>query len=394
MLKGLLERAGETRGRVRICLDRDEALLRRVTMPAATEENLRQVLAFEMDRLTPFRAEEVYFDCRVESREADGSRIGVELGVVRRELVDARLDTFRRWGASVQGVALRDDIGHGGSLLDLLPREQRGEEESGRERLVRLSLIGLVVALLFAALFVPALLKRETIKSMLPVIGKTKVEAEATDALGRELDKQVADYNFLLAKKHSIYPALAYLEEVSRLLPDQTWVQQFDFKTIGKTREVQVSGETNSSSKLIEILEQSTLLRNATQKGTLTRGSQPGLERFVIAAEVRPRTLPEAQPVVASVSLPGEQPVAAPALQPPPAAPLQHQPATESKPVAPAAPPPRQRPAIETKPAAPAAPPAPSKSAGEATPAPEDLGFGPFPTKPGENSRAAPAPTN
>ena len=55
-VRALLERAGESRGRARACLSHDEALLRRVTMPAATEENLRQVLGFEMDRLTPFVA--------------------------------------------------------------------------------------------------------------------------------------------------------------------------------------------------------------------------------------------------------------------------------------------------------------------------------------------------
>jgi general secretion pathway protein L len=32
-----------------------------VTLPAATEENLREVLAFEMDQLTPFTVDQVYY---------------------------------------------------------------------------------------------------------------------------------------------------------------------------------------------------------------------------------------------------------------------------------------------------------------------------------------------
>ena len=56
-VRSLLERNGELRGRARVALGPDEVLVRRVTMPAATEENLRQVLAFEMDRLTPFKAD-------------------------------------------------------------------------------------------------------------------------------------------------------------------------------------------------------------------------------------------------------------------------------------------------------------------------------------------------
>jgi hypothetical protein len=70
-----------------------------------------------------------------------------------------------------------------------------------------------------------------------------------------------------------------------------------DIKTVGKAREIQLSGETTSSSKLIEVLEQSRVLKNAAPRGTVTRGSQPNTERFMIAAEPQPRTQPEATPV-------------------------------------------------------------------------------------------------
>src|SRR5688572_14780902 len=69
-VRALLERAGEARGRARLALAPREALVRRVTMPAATEENLGTVLGFEMDRLTPFPAEDVYYDYRVVGRDA------------------------------------------------------------------------------------------------------------------------------------------------------------------------------------------------------------------------------------------------------------------------------------------------------------------------------------
>jgi general secretion pathway protein L len=314
-VRSLLERAGESRGRARICLEQDEALVRRVNMPAATEENLRQVLAFEMDRLTPFHAEDVYFDHRVLSRDAAAGQLAVQLAVARRDLVDARVEALRSLGASVQGVTVREDLGQGGTHLDLLPSEQRGERESSRERLIQWSLIGLVVALAALALFLPVWHKRDAVISTFPTVTKARQDAEATDAIARDLEKQVADYNFLLAKKHGSYPALAYVEEVTRLLPDNTWLQQMDIKTMGKAREIQLSGETTSSSKLIELLEQSRVLQNAAPRGTVTRGSQPNTERFMIAAEPRPRATPEATsvldipvPVVPAAAPPQQQP--------------------------------------------------------------------------------------
>jgi len=345
-VRSLLERVGETRGRARVSLSHDEALVRRVTMPAATEENLRQVLGFEMDRLTPFRADDVYFDYRVTSRDSAAGTLGALLAVARRDLVDARVEMLRSLGLSVQGVTVRDEAAHAAAPLDLLPSEQRGERETANERLVRHSLMGAVVLLLLVALLFPVWRKRETVIALHPVVGKAQLEAQATDALARNLERQVADYNFLLAKKHGTPPALAYVEDVSRLLPDNTWVQQLDIKMAGKTRELQITGETASSSRLVELLEQSTLLQNATPRGTITRGQTPNSERFMIAAETRARPLPEARSVAENLAMPvpAPQPATPPQPAPQPAklepvgkapdAPPKAQPAASAKPPA------------------------------------------------------------
>lgn len=317
----LLERAGETRSRVRLCLDPAESLVRRVRMPAATEENLRQVVAFEMDRLTPFRAEDVYFDCRVLSREAAAAMIVVQLALARRELVDAKLQRLRELGTEVTGVTVRDERGQPADL-ELLPSDSMAGRGGSQERYIVFGAVALVIVLLVAALGVPIWHKREAVVGGWPVLERAQHDAESTDNIAHELEKQVADYNFLLAKKHSTYPVLALLEEVTRLLPDNTWVQQVDIKSVGKTREVQVSGEAPSSSKLIEIFETSPILHNAQTRGTVTRGSQPNLERFMIVAEPRARPAPETtslldEPVPLGPAVPATPPAPAPAAVPP-----------------------------------------------------------------------------
>jgi general secretion pathway protein L len=298
-VRTLLDSVGETRGRARAAVRHEEALMRRVTLPAATEENLPQVLAFEMDRLSPFQADEVYFDQRVVTRDAGNANIIVELAMARRDAVDARVRELRDLGVSVQGVALRDDARRAAAPFDLLPSEQRGERETARERFVRNSLIGAVLVLFAAALIYPIWKKRDAVVEMLPVVEKARQEAQATNAVVSDLERQAADYNYLLTRRHAWYPVAAYVEEISRLLPDTTWLQQLDIKTSGKAKEVVITGETASASKLIEILEQSKMLQNAAPRGPTTRGSTPGMERFMIGAELRPRAPPEAQPLAA-----------------------------------------------------------------------------------------------
>jgi general secretion pathway protein L len=287
-------------------------------MPTATEENLRQVLAFEMDRLTPFRAEDVYFDYRILSRDPAAGTLVAMLAVARRELVDARVEALRALGVSVQGVTVRDDHPASGPTLDLLPTEQRGERETARERTIKAVLVATVLMLLLACLVYPIYRKRLEVVTLLPQVAKAQQEAQATDTVARELEKQVADYNFLLGKKHGSPMALAYLEDVTRLLPDNTWIQQFDLKQVAKTREVQITGETVSSSRLIEILEQSQLLKNAAPRGSFTRGAVPGTERFMIAAEVKPKALPEPQSVLDAGAPPAQPRAAPPQPAPPP----------------------------------------------------------------------------
>jgi general secretion pathway protein L len=335
-VRQMLERAGEARGRARLVLAKSEALVRRTTMPAATEENLAQVLSFEMDRLTPFRSEEVYFDHRVVGRDSAAATLVVLVAAARRDIVDSRVDLLRALGVTVEGVGVADDAAHGGGL-NLMPPELRGQRETQQERTVKRVLLAAAGVLLLAVLLYPPYAKREAIKALHPIEGRAQAEAQATSKLAQELERLVDEYNFLLAKKHGTPPALAYVEEISRLLPDNTWVQQLELKIAGKARELVITGETASSSKLIEILEQSTLLRNASPRGTVTRGSQPGSERFAIAAETKGRPQPEPTPIaqlatpVAPVATPPAPPKTEPAKAPVPAKVEPVKPATPAK---------------------------------------------------------------
>ncbi len=70
------------------------------------------------------------------------------------------------------------------------------------------------------------------------------------------------------------------VEDLSRLLPDTTWVQQLEVKPGAKVRELQIAGETGSSSQLIEMLESRESSSNASFKSPLTKGVTPNTERF------------------------------------------------------------------------------------------------------------------
>jgi general secretion pathway protein L len=92
------------------------ALRRRVILPAVGAADLRRLLALELDRLTPFRAEEVYFD--FERLEPAAGRQPVELAVIRRADAEAALKRVAARGVTPLrlGVAAEDGV-----RFDFLP---------------------------------------------------------------------------------------------------------------------------------------------------------------------------------------------------------------------------------------------------------------------------------
>ena len=90
-----------------LCVPESRALTRSLTLPAAAEDNLRQVLTFEMDRQTPFKADQVYFDSRIVARDPVTRSLRVELTVMPRSVLDPQLASVAGGAVEFDGVDVR-----------------------------------------------------------------------------------------------------------------------------------------------------------------------------------------------------------------------------------------------------------------------------------------------
>ena len=285
-------------------LTETQCLVKQIELPLAAAKNLRQVLGFEMDRHTPFKAEQVYFDFRVLRVDNQKNRLAVKLVVVPRSEVDSSLDLLERWGAPVNAVYVAGIAVPNGDAINLMPAE-RNTAQTSRLRGINPGLLLLTLTLAMTAITIPIWQKRQAVIALLPIVDRAKQQARETDALRREQERLAAEFNFMLDKKQAVPPLVILLDELSRLLPDDTWVQQFNLK--GK--ELQIQGETGSSSKLIALIESTRILHDANFRSPLTKGNMPNSERYHLAAEIK-------TPAVAVIaSAPGQS-----ALQPLPPA--------------------------------------------------------------------------
>ena len=277
-----LDQVREGQRDVVIALPADRVLRKTLTLPAATEENLRQVLEFQMEEYTPFSVSQVYFGYRITARDFAQGQLAVEFAATPRDAVDEAVRRLGDWGCVVRAVVAEDMLA-AGTLVNLLPSAQ-GRPASLLKRGLNPWIAALVMLLAMATVAMPLAIKREAVVQMLPWLEKGKTAAEAADALRRDLETKVEEHNYLLGKRQALPPVIVALEELTRILPDDTWVQQLDIK--GK--ELQIQGETASSVRLIGLFEQSARFYDASFRSPLTKGQTAGAERYQLALQMRP----------------------------------------------------------------------------------------------------------
>jgi general secretion pathway protein L len=307
--------AGRTGPRdVTLALAPKLVLRRRLTLPAAVEDNLRATIGYDLDRLTPFKAEDVAFDAAVVERDSARRTIGVDLVAVRRRALEQAIALARSFGANVVAVVPGAPQDAATSPVNLLAPEDRAVA-GGFLRWHVLAPLALLCALVVAIIVVPLWQKREYAIAMMNAADQAAIRAQISDRLRSEVDRMVGEYNFALERKFTTPGVAQVLNELTKLLPDDTWLTQFEVKSTirGKTtqREVFMRGESANAGKLISLLENATLVGHAAPRSPTTK-LQPGPgESFDIGAQLKPTPVPEKIALTESMKAPTPRAAAA-----------------------------------------------------------------------------------
>jgi general secretion pathway protein L len=264
-----------------LLIGEDMVLRKEVTLPLAAESGLARALTYEMDRQTPFRAEDVYFDCRVLKRDRDIGQIRVELLLTPRSELDAQLGVLKERGLVPSGVDV--DLGGTPAGVNLLPADQRLRVVNWRTRF-NWALAGVFVILLAGVMAQSLWLRRHQVEAVEQAIEDVRSEAMRVQQIRQQITDAREAAGFLTERRASALPTVKVLAEVTRILPDDTYLDRL---LIGEGS-VQMQGKSSNAQRLIELINQSKYFNNAAFRGANRLDSRTQREIFDLSANSSP----------------------------------------------------------------------------------------------------------
>jgi len=279
----LTQRARLQAQQIVLYLPTTQVLRRSVNLPLAASENLAEVLGFEMDRHTPFKAEEVYYDYRIAKLDRDATRLTVMVTVAAKAYVDRAVAMVKSWGLTPIRVGVADERPDE-DTVSLLPLAS-GSSQGGRLRKLSGGLAITACLLAAAATYMPLHREKQLLDAYETKLAATRGVAAATDRLKKQVAEMLERNRFLAERKLAEPSITELLDEVTRRLPDDSWVTQFR----AESDELVLSGYSPHASALIGLLEDSQMLEQVHFDSPITFDQRLGAERFTISAAITRR---------------------------------------------------------------------------------------------------------
>lgn len=254
-------------------------LRRSLLLPAAAAERLRDVVGFEVDRQTPFTVGAVRFDARLLQRRPDG-QLEAELVAVPRPAFDEAMAAVGNLAATLVGVEASDAQGQPLGV-NLLPLEQRRRRHNPLRRW-NLALAAIALLALVACAWQILDNRRQAAAAF-----ATQVEVRANQARVVAVQRQrlvdvVEGAAFLDSTRTSLPTTVEVMDEVSRRLPDNTYLEKLSIEG----HQLLLIGLSPEASSLVAKMEGSKLWKSPALSGALQPDPRSRRDRFSLTAEL------------------------------------------------------------------------------------------------------------
>ncbi len=260
----------------------DAVLHRRLLMPRAAAADPRKVVGFELDRQTPFKPEQLHYDVQVASGPAPAGQLALDLYAAPRAELDPVLERLAAIGVRPDAIDVQVMDGRLAGV-DLLPPGRRPRRVDKRRRWN--GILAAACMLLVVLVLAQWLDNRHAaLARMRDEVDAMRAQATRSEQLRSQLDAALAASKFLVKRKTQNPPPLAVLDELTRRLPPDAWL---DAMTLDESGGLDIRGEADKAASLVDTLSSSKLLGEPKLQGVIQPDPATGKERFELVARVR-----------------------------------------------------------------------------------------------------------
>lgn len=269
-----------------VLLPEAELLHKVISLPAATEPRLASVLGYELDRHTPFSAAQAGFGYRILNRDRVSSKIEVDLFVLPDSKRKPLVEVLKHIGL-VPEALLPEGMQHDSTSRKTLNLQASdGGTKTARALAVRFPALILLVLVVLVAY--ASHQREQQIARLEAEVSIQEPLAEQARQLREEIEALESGGQYIREIKRGRPPTLILLDEMTRLLPDHTWLNRMELDG----SEIRIQGESSSASELIALLEASPGFSQATFAAPVTINPRTRKERFSLTLNVTQEVAP------------------------------------------------------------------------------------------------------
>ena len=255
-------------------------LKKEINLPLATEENIANVIAYEIDRYTPFKKDDVYFGVKIKERDRKEKKITVLLSVIRKSVLDDVSEFAKECELSIDDIYSVDDTEDEKiSFVGFLGNQQQNKKKNS---------VGKFLLVMACILSITALL--------LPIGKNYWIGQQLQEKLSAK-DGEIAEVKELLTKYKSMKGNVELVERLSlnntkvvKLLNDLTTIIPNDTSLNRFSLEegvVRIQGLSSGASKLIPLLDSSENFSEVKFVAPVTQSGDSDKEKFTIEIKLQ-----------------------------------------------------------------------------------------------------------
>ncbi|HEX3810891.1 MAG TPA: PilN domain-containing protein [Rhizomicrobium sp.] len=251
----------------------------RLQLPPASRATQRKAAFYELERLSPISAEQVYFDLVPVDNGRAAKKSEFELRIIKRATVDHAVAYCRSAGLSIGSIGFEGDAREADRRY--FPVDTGAFLRLSWRRFSVVFLAALALFLLLAVLLAVYLRGAEQTDLLIAQAETASERAAVVHHLKRDIKNVRAQIEFPSGQKRAPL-IVSILSELTHVLPDGTWLTEFSING----NKVHIQGFSKTASDIVGAIDKSPNFANAQFDASL-QSATDNAEHFDLTFETK-----------------------------------------------------------------------------------------------------------